>query len=189
MPVKAPEFSWKQNARESTKTLLKTRCPKRHVLSWRQDAREGTSVLLETICSGKHQSSLGDKMPGKAPGTDVAVTVRYPPTSKPDNLRNKTSLVIRAATVRRIMRGHVMAPPFPLSNRATDARPGCKTQRIVPTLRQVADLVCARTKEREYFETCIVGHVNCCLQCGPTLRLSSQALCSPDFNDEIEPAT
>ncbi|GFO46362.1 LOW QUALITY PROTEIN: protein canopy homolog 2-like, partial [Plakobranchus ocellatus] len=64
-----------------------------------------------------------------------------------------------------------MAPPFPLSNRATDIRPGCKTQRIVLTLQQVADLVCTRTKERKYFKTCIVGHVNCCLQCGPTLRL------------------
>ncbi|GFN98081.1 hypothetical protein PoB_002458700 [Plakobranchus ocellatus] len=64
-----------------------------------------------------------------------------------------------------------MAPPFSLSNRATDVRPGCKTQKIAPTLRQAADLVCARTKEREYFKTCIVGHVNCCLQCGPTLRI------------------
>ncbi|GFO18928.1 hypothetical protein PoB_004543300 [Plakobranchus ocellatus] len=54
---------------------------------------------------------------------------------------------------------------------ATDVRPGCKTQRIAPTLRQVADLVCARTKEREYFKTCIVGCVNCCLQCGPTLTV------------------
>ncbi|GFN79926.1 hypothetical protein PoB_000643200 [Plakobranchus ocellatus] len=63
-----------------------------------------------------------------------------------------------------------MAPPFPLSDRATDVRPGCKTQRIAPTLRQIADLVCARTKEREYLKTCIVGHVNCCLQCGSTLN-------------------
>ncbi|GFO35995.1 endonuclease-reverse transcriptase [Plakobranchus ocellatus] len=62
-----------------------------------------------------------------------------------------------------------MAAPFPLSDRASDVRPGCKTQRIAPTLRQVADLMCARIKEREYFKTCIVGHVNCCLQCGPTL--------------------
>ncbi|GFN93993.1 hypothetical protein PoB_002049900 [Plakobranchus ocellatus] len=30
--------------------------------------------------------------------------------------------------------------------------------------------MCARIKEREYFKTCIVGHVNCCLQCAPTLR-------------------
>ncbi|GFO23199.1 hypothetical protein PoB_004970400 [Plakobranchus ocellatus] len=70
------------------------------------------------------------------------------------------------------MRGHVMAAPFPLSDRATDVRSGCKTQRIAPTLQQVADLVCARTKEREYFKTCIVGNVNCCLQCGPTLSVS-----------------
>ncbi|GFO05458.1 hypothetical protein PoB_003196300 [Plakobranchus ocellatus] len=56
------------------------------------------------------------------------------------------------------MRGHVIAPPFPLSDRATDVRPGCKTQRIAPTLRQVADLMCARIKEREYFKTCIVRH-------------------------------
>ncbi|GFO34078.1 hypothetical protein PoB_006058300 [Plakobranchus ocellatus] len=63
------------------------------------------------------------------------------------------------ATVSRVMRGHVMAPPFPLSNRAADVTPGCKTQRIAPTLRQVADLVCARTKETEYFQTCIVGHI------------------------------
>ncbi|GFO46983.1 hypothetical protein PoB_007348800 [Plakobranchus ocellatus] len=48
--------------------------------------------------------------------------------------------------VSRIVRGHVMAPPFPLSNRASDVRPGCRIQRIAPTLRQVADLVCARTK-------------------------------------------
>ncbi|GFN97572.1 hypothetical protein PoB_002407800 [Plakobranchus ocellatus] len=53
--------------------------------------------------------------------------------------------------------------------RATDVRPSCKTQRIALTLRQVAALVCAPSKEREYFKTCIVGHVNCCLQCGPTL--------------------
>ncbi|GFN80899.1 hypothetical protein PoB_000740500 [Plakobranchus ocellatus] len=97
------------------------------------------------------------------------LNVLYPPTSYPDNLRNKTGLVIRAAMVSRIIRGHVMAPPFPLSNRATDVRPGCKTLKIAPTLRQVADLVCARTKEKEYSKTCIVGHVNCCLQCGPWL--------------------
>ncbi|GFN85379.1 hypothetical protein PoB_001188500 [Plakobranchus ocellatus] len=54
---------------------------------------------------------------------------------------------------------------------ATDIRPGFKTQRIAPTLRQAADLVCGRTKEREHFKTCIVGHVNCCLQCGPTLSV------------------
>ncbi|GFN89092.1 hypothetical protein PoB_001559800 [Plakobranchus ocellatus] len=64
-----------------------------------------------------------------------------------------------------------MVLPFPLSNRATDVRSGCKTQRIAPTLRQVADSVCAGTKERENFKTSIVGHVNCCLQCGPTLRI------------------
>ncbi|GFO41355.1 hypothetical protein PoB_006786000 [Plakobranchus ocellatus] len=29
-----------------------------------------------------------------------------------------------------------MAPPFLLSNRATDVRPSCKTQRIAPTFRQ-----------------------------------------------------
>ncbi|GFO17325.1 hypothetical protein PoB_004383000 [Plakobranchus ocellatus] len=64
-----------------------------------------------------------------------------------------------------------MAAPFPLSDRASDVRPGCKIQRIAPTLRQVADLMCARIKEREYFKACIVGHVNCCLQCGPTLSV------------------
>ncbi|GFO19351.1 hypothetical protein PoB_004585600 [Plakobranchus ocellatus] len=85
--------------------------------------------------------------------------------------RNKTGLVVRAATVSRILRGHVMAAPFPLSDRASDVRPGCKTQRIAPKLRQFADLMCARIKEKEYFKTCIVGHVNCCLQCGPTLIL------------------
>ncbi|GFO05441.1 hypothetical protein PoB_003194600 [Plakobranchus ocellatus] len=56
-----------------------------------------------------------------------------------------------------------MAAPFPLSDRASVVRPSCKTQRIAPTLRQVADLMCARIKEREYFKTCIVGQVNCCL--------------------------
>ncbi|GFO08195.1 spry domain-containing socs box protein 4 [Plakobranchus ocellatus] len=60
---------------------------------------------------------------------------------------------------------------LPLSNRTTDVRTGFKTQRIAPTLRQVAEFVCALTKERGYFKTCIVGHVNCCLQCGPTLTV------------------
>ncbi|GFO24766.1 hypothetical protein PoB_005127100 [Plakobranchus ocellatus] len=83
----------------------------------------------------------------------------------------KNGLVVRAATVSRIMRGYVMALPFPLSNRATGVRPDCKTQRIAPTLRQVADLMCAHTKEREYYKTCIVGHVNCCLQFGPTFTV------------------
>ncbi|GFN80896.1 hypothetical protein PoB_000740200 [Plakobranchus ocellatus] len=58
--------------------------------------------------------------------------------------------MFRAAAVSRIMRGHVLAPPFPLSNRATDVRPGCKTKRIAPTLRQVADLMCAHTKEKVF---------------------------------------
>ncbi|GFO18564.1 hypothetical protein PoB_004506900 [Plakobranchus ocellatus] len=93
-----------------------------------------------------------------------------------NNLRNKTGLVVRAATVSRIMRGHVMAPPFPLSNRAADVRPVCKTQRIAPTLRQVADLVCARTKEIEYCQTCIVGHVKCCLQCWRSVTAASVGL-------------
>ncbi|GFO08590.1 hypothetical protein PoB_003509500 [Plakobranchus ocellatus] len=74
-----------------------------------------------------------------------------------------------------------MAPPFPLSNRATDVRPGCKTQRIAPTLRQEAGLVCALIKERKYFKTFIVGHVICCLQCGPTLShdKSRRLQCGP----------
>ncbi|GFO28208.1 hypothetical protein PoB_005471300 [Plakobranchus ocellatus] len=72
----------------------------------------------------------------------------------PDNLRNKTGLMLRAAKVIRIMHGREMVTPFPLSNRATDVRPGCKTQKIALMLRQVADLVCTRTEEREYFKTC-----------------------------------
>ncbi|GFO20638.1 hypothetical protein PoB_004714300 [Plakobranchus ocellatus] len=73
-----------------------------------------------------------------------------------------------------------MAAPFPLSDRSSDVRPGCKTQRIAPTLQQVAHLMCARIKEREYFKTCIVGHVNCCLQCGPTLTVTSVLQVSHD---------
>ncbi|GFO35079.1 hypothetical protein PoB_006158400 [Plakobranchus ocellatus] len=107
-------------------------------------------------------------------------------SNPPDNLRNKTGLVFLAATVSRIMRGHVMAAPFPLSDRATDVRPGCKTHRIAPTLRQVAYLVCARTKEREYFKTCIVGHVNCCLQCGPTLTATSVLQVSHDKSGRLQ---
>ncbi|GFO07405.1 hypothetical protein PoB_003391000 [Plakobranchus ocellatus] len=38
--------------------------------------------------------------------------------------------------VSRIMRDHLMTSPFLLSNRATDARPGCKTRRIALMLRQ-----------------------------------------------------
>ncbi|GFO05881.1 hypothetical protein PoB_003238600 [Plakobranchus ocellatus] len=79
-----------------------------------------------------------------------------------------------------------MAPPFPLSNTATDVRPGCKTQRIAPTLRQVADLVCARTKEREYFKTCIIGHANCCLQCGPPLTATSVLHISHDKSCRLQ---
>ncbi|GFO33101.1 hypothetical protein PoB_005960600 [Plakobranchus ocellatus] len=66
--------------------------------------------------------------------TDVAVTVRYPPISKLDNFLNEPGLVVWVATVSRIMRGHVMAPHFSLSNGTADVRPGCKTQRIAPTL-------------------------------------------------------
>ncbi|GFO08790.1 hypothetical protein PoB_003529500 [Plakobranchus ocellatus] len=88
--------------------------------------------------------------------------------------------MVRTATVSRIMLGHVMAAPFPLSDRASDVRPGCKTRRIASTLRQVADLMCARIKEREYFKTCIVGHMNCCLQCAPTLWHPSTLLAFPN---------
>ncbi|GFO30779.1 hypothetical protein PoB_005728400 [Plakobranchus ocellatus] len=73
-----------------------------------------------------------------------------------------------------------MAPPFPLSNRAADVRPGCKTQRIAPTFRQIANLLCVRIKKREYFKTCIVGHVNCCLQCWPTFTVRCPATSWPD---------
>ncbi|GFO28082.1 hypothetical protein PoB_005458700 [Plakobranchus ocellatus] len=73
--------------------------------------------------------------------------------------------------VNRVMRGHVMARPFPLCNRASDVRPGFKAQRMAPTLRQVADFVCTRTKEREYFKTSIVGHENCYFQGWPTLSV------------------
>ncbi|GFO34256.1 hypothetical protein PoB_006076100 [Plakobranchus ocellatus] len=79
-----------------------------------------------------------------------------------------------------------MAALFPLSDRASDVRPGCKTQRIAPTLRQVADLMCARIKEREYFKTCIVGHVNCCLQCGPTLTATSVLHVSHDKSRRLQ---
>ncbi|GFO09840.1 hypothetical protein PoB_003634500 [Plakobranchus ocellatus] len=79
-----------------------------------------------------------------------------------------------------------MAPPFPLSNRATDVRPGCKTQRIASAIRQVADLVCARTKEREHFKTCIVGHVNCCLQCERTLTATSVPQVSHDKSRRLQ---
>ncbi|GFN77089.1 hypothetical protein PoB_000359500 [Plakobranchus ocellatus] len=84
------------------------------------------------------------------------------------------------------MRGHVTAPPFPLSDRAADVRPGCKTQRIAPTLRQVADLMFAGTKEREYFKTCIVRHVNCCLQCGHTLTATSVLQVSHDKSRRLQ---
>ncbi|GFO49384.1 hypothetical protein PoB_007588900 [Plakobranchus ocellatus] len=84
------------------------------------------------------------------------------------------------------MRGNVMVPPFPLSDRASDVRLGCKTQRIAPTLRQVADLMCARIKKREYFKTCIVGHVNCCLQCGPTLTATSVLQVSHDKSRRLQ---
>ncbi|GFO18641.1 hypothetical protein PoB_004514600 [Plakobranchus ocellatus] len=58
----------------------------------------------------------------------VAVTVLYPTTIKPDNLRNKIGLVVRAATAKRIMHGHLMASSFSLFNKG----PGCSTKRITP---------------------------------------------------------
>ncbi|GFN84717.1 hypothetical protein PoB_001122300 [Plakobranchus ocellatus] len=64
------------------------------------------------------------------------------------------------------MRGHVMAPHFSLSSRATDVRP--KDNSDAPTSSRLG---VRSSKEREYFKTCIVGHVNCCLQCGSTLNL------------------
>ncbi|GFN86364.1 hypothetical protein PoB_001287000 [Plakobranchus ocellatus] len=79
-----------------------------------------------------------------------------------------------------------MAAPFPLSDRASDVIAGCKTQRIAPTLRQVADLVCSRIKEREYFKTCIVRHVNYCLQCGPTLTATSVLQVSHDKSRRLQ---
>ncbi|GFN92162.1 lipoyltransferase 1, mitochondrial [Plakobranchus ocellatus] len=60
--------------------------------------------------------------------------------------------------------------------RTSDVRPGGKTQRIAPTLQQAADLVCTHTKERECFKTCIVGHVNCCLQIEPTLTMRNSEI-------------
>ncbi|GFN95474.1 hypothetical protein PoB_002198000 [Plakobranchus ocellatus] len=71
---------------------------------------------------------------GRRDGLSVAVL--YPTASKPDNLHNKTGLVVLVAPVSRTMRGQVLASHFLLSKRATDLRPGCKTQRIAPTLRQ-----------------------------------------------------
>ncbi|GFO39018.1 hypothetical protein PoB_006552300 [Plakobranchus ocellatus] len=103
----------------------------------------------------------------------------YPTPSWPENLRNKTGLVVRAAMVSRIMRGRKMAPHFRLSNGATDVRPGCKTQRITPRFDKMevtADLACSRPKKLECFRPCIVGHVNCCLQCGLAHWLQLQVL-------------
>ncbi|GFN88628.1 hypothetical protein PoB_001513400 [Plakobranchus ocellatus] len=74
----------------------------------------------------------------------------------------------------------VMSYFWPTVARASDVRPGCKTQRIAPKLRQVAHLMCARIKEREYFKTCIVGHVNCCLQCAPALTVRYRPTTSHD---------
>ncbi|GFN96250.1 hypothetical protein PoB_002275600 [Plakobranchus ocellatus] len=63
-----------------------------------------------------------------------------------------------------------MASPFPLSKRFADARPGCKTQKIAPTLRQEGSRsrlgVLSPKKKLEHFKTSIVGLVKCCLQCG-----------------------
>ncbi|GFO49607.1 hypothetical protein PoB_007611200 [Plakobranchus ocellatus] len=42
-------------------------------------------------------------------------------------------LVVRAATVNRIMCVQKMAPPFRLSNRVTNVPPDCYTQRINPS--------------------------------------------------------
>ncbi|GFO30033.1 hypothetical protein PoB_005653800 [Plakobranchus ocellatus] len=93
-------------------------------------------IILRVFLSRPPSSS-----PGKAEERNCMQysTQQGGPAYKPDNLRNSTGLVFRAATVSRIMRGHVMSPPFPLPNRATDVRTGCKTHRIAPTLRQVAD--------------------------------------------------
>ncbi|GFO18571.1 hypothetical protein PoB_004507600 [Plakobranchus ocellatus] len=41
-----------------------------------------------------------------------------------------------------------------------------------------ADLTCSHTKETRVFESCIVGHVNCCLQFGLSLRMTTRDLVS-----------
>ncbi|GFN81584.1 hypothetical protein PoB_000809000 [Plakobranchus ocellatus] len=82
-------------------------------------------------CRAKHEASLVTQI--------IRLTYRWVAHSK----RRPT-----LEAVSTIMLGHVIAPSFPLSNRATDVRPGCKTQRIAPTLRQVADLMCARVDLR-----------------------------------------
>ncbi|GFN88490.1 hypothetical protein PoB_001499600 [Plakobranchus ocellatus] len=75
-----------------------------------------------------------------------------------------------------------MALPFPLSNRATDVRPGCKTQSIAPTPRPGV----RSHQRREYSKTCIVGHVNCCIQCGPTLTATSVLQVSHDKSRRLQ---
>ncbi|GFN96790.1 hypothetical protein PoB_002329600 [Plakobranchus ocellatus] len=87
-----------------------------------------------TLHAGERKRAVF-KYPKRTRRTDVAVTVLYPTTSSPDNLRNKTGLVVRTATVNRIMSGHVVGTPFPLSHRAAGVRPSCKAQRIAPILR------------------------------------------------------
>ncbi|GFO34039.1 hypothetical protein PoB_006054400 [Plakobranchus ocellatus] len=73
-----------------------------------------------------------------------------------------------------------MAPLFPSSYRATDVRAGCKTLRIAPTLRQDESrsrLGCSHTKEmRVFLQTCLVRHVNRCLQFRPELKQTTYNL-------------
>ncbi|GFN83948.1 hypothetical protein PoB_001045400 [Plakobranchus ocellatus] len=46
--------------------------------------------------------------------------------------------------------------------------------------------MCARIKDREYFKTCIVGHVNCCLQCAPTLTATLVLQVSHDKSRRLQ---
>ncbi|GFO46135.1 hypothetical protein PoB_007264000 [Plakobranchus ocellatus] len=61
------------------------------------------------------------------------------------------------------MRGHLMAPSFSLSNRATDIRPGSKAQRVALTLRQDESrsrLVVLSHQRNRVFSNIYCEHVN-----------------------------
>ncbi|GFO32103.1 hypothetical protein PoB_005860800 [Plakobranchus ocellatus] len=92
----------------------------------------------------RHPSASADEGPEKLNIIDALVLARaHRPHRKATDCKGRPTLEatrLVMAYLKDWCRSYCVLPTnqlaFPLTNRATDVRPGCKTQRIAPTLRQ-----------------------------------------------------